>query len=1145
MPDHHPSDTPSGSPRGRGELVDRMLESSRDCIQLLDLDGRLLSINDAGCRLLDIKDPRSLLGTHWPDWWQGPHKASAQNAITDARGGHPRTPYEAFAHTSAGNPKWWEVSVTPVARDDGALTGILVVSRDITERRQAELLLQGQNRALELVASGVPLSEVLNCLARIIEEQSGGAAIASIFLIDRDGQRLRVGAAPSLPASFNQAVDGITIQKGLGTCADAAARAAITLTPDIAAAAGWKGLAHLPLEQGLKAAWSMPILSSKGTVLGTIGTYFRDTREPTHREKQVVEGLCRTAALAIERRAAEETARQSRERSDLVVRAAQVGLWYCPLPFGTLVWDETVKDHFHLAPDADVTIDIFYERIHPDDREPTRAAITHAIDNNTFYDIDYRTLSVDGSRTKWIRAMGRVFRDAQGVATRFDGVTVDVTDRKLAEESLRTSAEALRRHVDTLATLNQLNLSMASTSDIQAVVQNATDAATRLTRAAFGAFFYNLINERGESYTLYTISGVPRSAFEKFPMPRNTAVFAPTFAGEGVVRSDDITQDPRYGHNAPHRGMPAGHLPVRSYLAVPVKSRSGETIGGLFFGHPNVAVFDDEAERYAVGIAAQAAVAFDNARLYANLRQSDERYRLVSRATNDAIWDWDLSTDRVGWNHALAERFGHAEAAANGTTAAWWIDHIHPDDRPRVADSIHAVIDDPRSSHWDSEYRFQRADGSWADVYDRGTVLRDPSGKPLRMVGAMLDVSDRKRGDRERHQLLESERSARSTAEQAGRLKDEFLATLSHELRTPLNAILGWAHLLRKGMSDPATLQRGIEVIDRNARAQTQLIADLLDISRITTGKMRLDVQRVELPLIIEAALESVRPAADAKEVRIQSVVEPVADVVHGDPARLQQVVWNLVSNAVKFTPRGGRVQVILARVNSHIELSVSDTGRGIKPEFLPFVFERFRQADSSTAREHGGLGLGLAIVKQLVDLHGGAVRVVSAGEGQGSTFTVHLPLAVVHRPAFEDQKVHPKSISLSPIDADLPRLTGVRVLVVDDEPDARELIQRLLLECEAQVILAASADEALIAIGKERFDVILSDIGMPERDGYSLMEAVRRGGCRIPAAALTAFARSEDRTRALSAGYQTHIAKPVEPAELLATVASLAHRIR
>jgi signal transduction histidine kinase/ActR/RegA family two-component response regulator len=412
---------------------------------------------------------------------------------------------------------------------------------------------------------------------------------------------------------------------------------------------------------------------------------------------------------------------------------------------------------------------------------------------------------------------------------------------------------------------------------------------------------------------------------------------------------------------------------------------------------------------------------------------------------------------------------------------------------------------------------------------------------------------------RERDRLLAAERDARAEAERVGRVKDEFLATLSHELRTPLNAILGWSQILAgtagngngngKGGGD-ADLAEGLRTIERNARAQTQIIDDLLDMSRIINGKVRLDVQRVELAAVIEAALETVRPAAAAKDIGVQKVLDPLAGVVSGDPNRLQQVFWNLLSNAVKFTPRGGRVQVVLERVDSHVEVSVIDTGEGIRPEFLPHAFDRFRQADPSTTRRHGGLGLGLAIVKQLVELHGGTIRAKSAGPGQGATFTVALPLTAVH-PERQQQREpgrhHPAGIDQRPHNGHAVTLEGVKVLVVDDEPDARSVIKRLLEDHRATVTTAASAAEALDIVRRDPPNVLVSDIGMPVEDGYTLIRKLRSmersDGGETPAVALTAYARSEDRVRALQCGFQTHIAKPVEAAELIMAVAALTGR--
>jgi CheY-like chemotaxis protein len=355
--------------------------------------------------------------------------------------------------------------------------------------------------------------------------------------------------------------------------------------------------------------------------------------------------------------------------------------------------------------------------------------------------------------------------------------------------------------------------------------------------------------------------------------------------------------------------------------------------------------------------------------------------------------------------------------------------------------------------------------------------------------------------------------------------------------------------MLRAGQFSGESERKAFETIERNARAQAQLIDDLLDVSRVITGKLRIDVRQVDPNSFVEAAIEAVRPAAEAKNVRVQKIMDTGVVTVSGDPVRLQQVVWNLLANAIKFTPKGGRVQVRLERVNSYIEIAVSDTGIGITPEFLPHVFDRFRQADQRTTRQHGGMGLGLAIVRHLVELHGGTVRAESAGEGKGATFTVLLPVAPVYRLAAEGERVHPAAREMLPSFECFDRLDSVHILVVDDEPDARELLKEGLGQCGAQVTVAGSVSEALEAFRTAVPDLLISDIGMPDEDGYDLIRKVRalpaEQGGHIPAIALTAYARVEDRMRALRSGYQMHVTKPVEMAELVAVAASLVQRDR
>lgn len=439
-----------------------------------------------------------------------------------------------------------------------------------------------------------------------------------------------------------------------------------------------------------------------------------------------------------------------------------------------------------------------------------------------------------------------------------------------------------------------------------------------------------------------------------------------------------------------------------------------------------------------------------------------------------------------------------------------------------------------------SEKEYFRKDGSRVPILLGAAELEN---EKLAWVCFVLDLTESKRAE----DLLRRQAEELS---KANRLKDEFLATVSHELRTPLNAILGWATMMRAKQLDESTMNRGMEAIERNAKAQNQLINDLLDVSRIITGKLRLNVQPVALAPVIEAAIDSIRPAAEAKGIRLQSVLDPAAGPISGDPDRLQQIFWNLLSNAVKFTPKDGRVQVRLERVNSHVEIIVSDTGQGISPEFLPFVFERLQQADSTTTRSYGGMGLGLAIVRHLVELHGGVVQAMSPGEGQGSTFTVSLPVTIFYPETTGIDRVHPTSNSIVSL-LDVPTLEGLRILIVDDEADARDMLATLLSQSGAHVLTASSAKAALATLVDaplgEKPDVLVSDIGMPEEDGYGLIRRIRvltpEQGGRIPAIALTAFARTEDRIRALASGFQSHVPKPVDPAEFIAVVANLSSR--
>jgi PAS domain S-box-containing protein len=539
------------------------------------------------------------------------------------------------------------------------------------------------------------------------------------------------------------------------------------------------------------------------------------------------------------------------------------------------------------------------------------------------------------------------------------------------------------------------------------------------------------------------------------------------------------------------------------------------------------------------------------------LRESEEHARraLVEQMLA-GIAEFDASGKFALVNQRFCDITGYTEAEL---LEIGLIAILHPDDLPLSVELNRRLVESGES--FATEKRFRRKDGSEVWVNSHVSPVRSARGKIEKAVAIVIDITDRKRAEREREQFLKQEKAARAEAQAANQSKDEFLALVSHELRSPLNSILGYARLLRAGAADVSQTRQTVEIIERNGRIQLQLIEDLLDTAGIISGKLKLEVQPVALASVITAALDVVRPAAQAKDIDLIPDLDPHAGQVTGDPNRLQQVVWNLLSNAIKFTPRSGRVELRMERalgLDDHVRVTVSDTGKGIEPEFLPYVFDRFRQSDSSSARRYGGLGLGLSLVKQLVELHGGTVEAASDGPGRGASFTVTLPQRAAQTETYTAKQ--PRAVAAREVRTEVaipldqvPSLTGVRVLVVDDQEEARALLRATLGECGAQVTAVSSGVEALAILADppdgERPDVLILDINMPDEDGYKVLKRVRaleadRGVSRIPAVALTALGRSEDRLKAFAAGFRMHVAKPVEPAELAVVIASLVERL-
>ena len=585
-------------------------------------------------------------------------------------------------------------------------------------------------------------------------------------------------------------------------------------------------------------------------------------------------------------------------------------------------------------------------------------------------------------------------------------------------------------------------------------------------------------------------------------------------------------------------------------------ARTGDVEGALVIVHENAFGFDARAVELVAVAATYASAAFENARLYEEarharhraelaeleLRAGEARLRIAVEAARLGTWDYNPITNTLRWdsrNKALAGLPPDAEIDYRT-----FLEGVHPEDRIRVDNAVQRALDPTGDMTYDVEYRAVGiVDGVERWVAARGQAFAE-RGRTVRFIGATLDVTAKKRVEQERTGLLASERRARAAAESASRSKDEFLATVSHELRNPLNAILGWSRVLvEERETDPERLKKGLDVILRNAKAQVQLVEDILEVSRIVTGKLRLSTGAVDVGAVISVAAETVRAAAQAKRVTLHARVESALGTIIADEDRVQQMLWNLLSNAVKFTPPEGHVVVTARREEDAVHLIVTDSGEGIDREFLPFVFDRFRQFDGSTTRTHGGLGLGLAIVRHLAELHGGTVRAESRGLGHGATFTVTLPIfptldhgADAEReptPSRPRPKLEPRKL-----------LSGRRVLVLDDDVDMRDLIGMILEDAGATVVAQGNVAEAVEALEGEVPDVAVSDLAMPGEDGYSFARRVRtssnvlvRG---VPLVAMTAYARAEDRRRVLAAGFDRHVAKPIEPEELVEALAAV-----
>ncbi|MEH2378122.1 MAG: PAS domain S-box protein [Nostoc sp.] len=784
-----------------------------------------------------------------------------------------------------------------------------------------------------------------------------------------------------------------------------------------------------------------------------------------------------------QRQQLEASLSESEERLRLALEVSQMGLWDWNILTNKVIWSENYEVLFGVLPGSfDGPYEAFQKCVHPEDRLSVMQGITQALGQKTDYNDEFRIVRSDQS-VHWISAKGKFIYDAQGQAVRMIGVCMETTVCKQAVESTRELTTQVQEQA------NILNAILTASVD-HIYIFNRIGCYQYVSRD--GATLLGLKPQDIIGKTLQEVD-LPAELVEQVDNQRQAV----------MKTGQPIKDECKY--------ISADGLHYYEYILTPLRNID-QTIEGV------ITVSRDITE---------------HKRAEKILRESEARFRRLFESNLIGVAFWNVDGFIIDANDAFLQLAGYTRDEFATLDRFNWreltpVEYKHLDDRALLEVQTTGV-----SRIYEKEYIHRN--GKRVPIVLGKALLNDSQEKGVAFV---LDITDRKSAEKECANLLQRERTARQQAEIANKIKDEFLAVLSHELRTPLNSILGWSKMLRTRKFDEKTTNHALETVERNAKLQTQLIEDLLDVSRILQGKLNLNICPVNLVMVVEAALETVQLAAQAKSIQIQTIFDPTLGQVMGDPNRLQQVVWNLLSNAVKFTPTGGRVEIRLGEADKQAQIQVRDTGKGIGPEFLPYLFDYFRQADSTTTRTFGGLGLGLAIARKLVEMHGGNVQAESPGEGLGATFTVELPLLV----RSEDMRYEEKeSLDCQP---ESSLLSDMRVLVVDDEPDIRDLISFILQDYGVEVTTVASAQEALQALSESIPDVLISDIGMPKTDGYMLMRELRsrspQQGGLVPAIALTAYAGEMNQQQALAAGFQMHISKPVDPDVLVKAIVDL-----
>ena len=1064
-----------------------------------------------------------------------------------------------------------DINYQPLRDMNGKVYGLVSQTFDVTEKvqarkelEQAKLALEEksagltfQKNVLEVALSGKDQSEVLLFLTQTVEMQLGREAIASILLVDASGEHLLTGAAAGLPHEFNEAINGIKIGPLVGSCGTAAFNKKPEIVYEIETSPLWKNHKDLALKFGLKSCWSFPILSSSGSLLGTFAIYAKVVRSASESEIKVVEIAAKTAALILERQSLNIKRIESEERLNLALTAGNIGFWDWNAKTGHTELSPTLmKDWGIDSSKFGATLDECLLMIHKDDRDRVWNEINQSTFDKKPYDIEYRVVKPNGEMI-WVNAKGRIFLGGNGLPERLTGITLNITDRKGFEGRLKDLNSELEGRI------------LERTKQLQETFHFADLILENIPNMIFVKDAKDLkflrFNKAGEE-----LLGLSREAL----LGKNDYDFFPADQARHFQEKDKEVLAGKVTLDIPEETIETAHSGKKLLHTkkIPILDQDGQPkyLVGISeditekkqLENDRIQLIEARIERQE-SIRAGERLSFlaDASAEMASSLELETILKTLTRVAVPALGDWctvqivqangklqQLAVEhkdplKVKWAWELQEKYPPPEDSNQGHYKVF-----NSGKSEMMAYIPQALL---MASAQDEEHR------KIIDSIGFYSYICAPIKVRQKIIGTFTVVTtdeSKRRFDQADLKLVE-ELCARAgvavdnsklflEAKNLNKVKDEFLATLSHELRTPINIIQGHADILKTDYAQltEEELQASISAIQRNTRLQTQIVSDLLDVSSIITGKVSYVPQKISPKEIMGAVSTAIQSTANAKNIIIFIDLSKAPEVMMADPTRLHQILWNLVNNAVKFTPPGGKIEVSVEQNDFNCVFTVKDNGIGIGEEFLPFVFDRFRQADSSSSRTYGGLGLGLAIVKSLAEIHGGSVTVASEGLGKGSSFTVSLPIKTSYsrsQPVTSSQNV----LEASPTDmhSETP-LKGVKILLVEDSPDNRELVRRFLVKSGATILSAESAVEARGILQTETPDIILSDIGMPEENGLEFIKRLRgqKKWSNVPAVALTAYVRPEEISEALSAGFHAHISKPINAKSLVSEIVNV-----